>query len=160
MIAWGVIMNMPMRIFWLAVLLIFTAGCSTYKMASMPGVATETNQGTTEKCQVKVGDQVRITLKDGSEQKGKILEISGDRMLLEPKHTGPAKAPEPPPVWFDGHEIQSLEKSEFQEGKTLLMFTAVLVGFVVLGLAMSDSEWEWSEASRNAPVWGKSDGGP
>lgn len=128
-------MKGTLRICWLAVLLVFTAGCSTYKLAALPGIETDTGQVVNGEAEVKVRDLVRITLMDGSVLKGQILAISADRLTLKPKQIGRARTPEPQPVMIGRKEIQSIEKFHASAADPVLAIGVVAVGVFTVAAA-------------------------
>ena len=84
-------MSTAMRSFWLVTLLIFSGGCSSYKMVSSTRIQDETEIAVGWESSVKVGDEVRITLTDNGKVEGRIRSIPFEALTLEPiepiKHT-------------------------------------------------------------------------
>jgi|GEM_PF-3182242 len=138
------------RFFWLATLVIFSGGCSSYRVVSSPNIEDETEMAVGWESSIKVGDEVRITLTDNGELEGKIMAISPNDLTLEPlksdkwiKGNKYIKDPENlssdyRPRVVEADSIRVLEKWSVNKGKSWLLVGGILVGTVSVAAATAD----------------------
>lgn len=146
------------RIFWMAFLLIFTTGCSSYKMVSTPQVAGEQALAGYNLDSLENGDEVRVTLWYEGVVEGKIVESSPEGISMRlsnnelgelqnldfstsPMNQGGQKSNNElgGPKDFDFEQIKSLEKRSFSIGKSLGLFACIAVPIAALGIAIGAS---------------------
>ncbi len=99
-------MSNLMRIFWLIALLFFTTGCSGYQVACYTRTegSLEPGQGVGETCDLKPGDQVKVTLVDGNQAEGVVQIISSSEIVLD------AQGNNPQPRGYSIAQVQSIMK--------------------------------------------------
>ena len=131
-------MSTAMRFFWLVTLVIFSGGCSSYKVVSSPRIEDETEMAVGWESSVKVGDEVRITLTDNGKVEGRVMSISSEALTLEPiesfKHTKYTKniPNDNLPRVIAADSIRVLEIRSPSHGKSALLMVGIIGG--VLGL--------------------------
>jgi hypothetical protein len=104
----------------LSTILVVFSGCSGYQTActSLGDLSPERNQEFSSACEIEVGDEVRINLRDGRSVEGVISRISVDEIALAPQ--GDSTLPQ----IFSGNQILSVDKHSAKAGRT---FAGVLV---------------------------------
>ena len=120
------------RIFWMAFLLIFTTGCSSYKMVSTPQVAGEQTQAELNLESLESGNEVRVALWFEGVVEGKIVESSPDGIFMRVSGNGSGE-----PLYFNTEQIKSVEKRGFSTGKSLGLFGLIISPFVAFGIAVA-----------------------
>jgi len=130
-----------MRFFWLATLLLFAGGCSTYRVVSAPRTEGATESDAVWGSVLEVGDEVKITLTNNDQAEGKIFSISPKAINLEgdeaTKFTHSREGYTgyylPTVIAFDS--IRILEKRFASSGRTSLLIGGIIVGCIaVLGI--------------------------
>ena len=73
-------MSKKKRMFWLVTALFVTSGCSSYRAASLSGVATDpdAHEGHT----VQKGDWVKVTMVDDDDVVGTVVDISPQELVV------------------------------------------------------------------------------
>ena len=84
-------MSNLMRIFWLIALMFFTTGCSGYQVACYTRTegSLKPGQDVEETCDLKPGDQVKVTLVDGNQAEGVVQIISSSEIVLDAQGNNP-----------------------------------------------------------------------
>jgi hypothetical protein len=128
-------MSTAMRLYWLVTLVFFAGGCSSYKLAPYPGIEDEAEMAVELEYKVEVGDKVKITMTDGNQFKGKVMEISSDAITLEPQRRSiyeKNKYGEGQPRVIKADRIQTLEMRVGSGGKTTLLVFGIVAGTIAL----------------------------
>ena len=100
-------MKPQMRFFWLIALMFFTTGCSGYQVACYTRTegSIEPGQDVEETCDLKPGDQVKVTLVDGNQAEGVVQIISSSEIVLD------AKGNNLQPRGYSIDQVQSIMKN-------------------------------------------------
>ena len=122
------------RIFWMAFLLIFTTGCSSYKMVSTPQVAGEQTQAQLNLESLESGNEVRVALWYEGVVEGKIVESSSDGISMRVSGKGSGE-----PLYFNIEQIKSVEKRGFNAGKSVALFLGIAAPIVVTGIVVGEN---------------------
>ena len=133
-------MSYLMRIFWQITLLFFVSGCSGYKVACCfdSVVSDENVQDIQDRCDLKIGNSIRLNLVDGTRADGVIHSFSSREITLA------AKDKNLKPRSYSTAEILSVEKetsyTAYRTAALILILTGIIVGGATL-ISNTDLGW-------------------
>ena len=151
----GGTMSNAVRIIWLLTLGVFVAGCTTYRSVPLPAALEAPGPSGPSADAVKEGDNVRITLHNGGEVRGKVLAAGPQDILLRIAHHDEAFAVssvEDEEVRIGTHTIRSVEKRRFSVGETLILLGVIALPIVAIGVGMESVDMSMDSGNWGTPV--------
>lgn len=133
-------MSYLMRIFWLISLLFFVSGCSGYKVACCfdSDISDENLQDIRDRCDLKIGNSIRLNLVDGTQADGVVHSFSSREITLA------AKGENLKPRSYPTAEILSVEKETSYTAYKTAALILILTGIIVGGaMAISNTDVGW-----------------
>lgn len=117
----------------LGTILVVLSGCSGYQTActSLGDLSPERNQEFSSACEIEVGDEVRINLKDGRSMEGIISRISVDEISLAPQGDNTS------PRIFPGALVLSVDKKSAKAGKAVMGVLVIGGLLAAVGVAVA-----------------------
>lgn len=117
----------------LSVILVVLSGCSGYQTActSLGDLSPERNQEFSSACEIEVGDEVRINLKDGRSVEGIISRINEDEIALGPQANNTQSQ------IYSTDLVRSVDKKSAQAGKAVMGVLVIGGLLAAVGVAVA-----------------------
>ena len=145
-------MSRAMKVIWVATLLAFVGGCSTYKTLPPFHLPDEGPAAADVSGAVEKGDEIRVTVRSGGRAQGRVLEVTPQEIVMRISDHDKLFANhdlEGEDVRIGADALRAVDKRKFSVGKTLVLLGVIALPIVAIGVGM-----ESVDMSMDSGNWG------